>query len=143
MTDEVQKIYHLVPEPALRAQLDRSIYRPAALADDGFVHCSLRASLLPVANGYFAQAPQPPLVLELDVERLTAEVRFEDAAPVAGGGGVHLESATVFPHVYGPIDRAAITGVGALGRDGSGYRWPECFESLERFIAGAKSELDP
>lgn len=128
-------IYHVVSESDFRAQLVGSAYTPTGMHTDGFVHCSLEASVIPVANDYYAAVVGNLVLLEIDPDRLTSETRYEEAAPIAGGGTSHLTSSPRFPHVYGPIDIAAITGVGLLGRTASGYTWPRDFVSLETFLA--------
>jgi uncharacterized protein len=117
-------IYHIVTESDLRAALRSDRYAPSSLDDCGFIHCALRSSVLAVANDYFAGISERVLVLEIDTARLVSEVRYEAAAPIAGGGSSHLALGTEFPHVYGPIDTKAITGVGALGVADDGYHWP-------------------
>jgi uncharacterized protein (DUF952 family) len=97
--------------------------------------------VIPVANDYYADASGELLVLEIDPSRLTCETRYEAAAPIAGGGSSHLASAPQFPHVYGPIDREAITGVGVLGRTARGFEWPTGFTPLESFLT-AESQAD-
>jgi uncharacterized protein (DUF952 family) len=129
-------LYHVVTESNLRAQLSGDAYVPSDLDKQGFVHCSFAASVIPVANDYFAAASGSVLVLEIDPGKLTSEVRHETASPIAGGGASHLASASQFPHVYGPIDTDAITGVGVLGRSGEGYEWPAQFMALVAFLAG-------
>ena len=74
-------------------------------------------------------------MLAIDVERLDVEVRFEAPAPIAGGGDAHLAEATTFPHVYGPIDRAAVTQVGTLVREGGRYGWPRSWHPLDEVLA--------
>ncbi|HOU16005.1 MAG TPA: DUF952 domain-containing protein [Anaerolineae bacterium] len=128
-------IYHIVTESDLRASLRGDMYAPASLEDFGFVHCALQASVVAVANDYFAAAAGPVLLLEIDPERLISEVRYEAAAPIAGGGTAHLVDAALFPHVYGPIHTPAITRVGVLGVTANGYQWPGEFETLDAFIA--------
>ena len=128
-------IYHIVIEPDFRAQMEGALYRPPNLADDGFVHCALRPSVVPVANDYYGGVSERLLLLEIDPRKLAAETRYEAAAPIAGGGSSHLAGAPQFPHVYGPLDREAITGVGVLGRKASGYQWPGVFEPLDSFLA--------
>jgi uncharacterized protein (DUF952 family) len=128
-------IYHLAVEDALRAAVSEDAYRPADLGATGFVHCALEASVLAVADDYFADARGRLVVLEIDPGRLAAETRYEAPAPLPGAGEAHLRSAPVFPHVYGPIDRAAIHRVGVLRRTATGHAWPERFESLDAFLA--------
>jgi hypothetical protein len=128
-------IYHIVVEPDLRAQFDGRVYTPSGLHEVGFVHCAFEASVVPVANDYFTGAAGRVLVLEIDPTTLTSETRYEAAAPTAGGGSSHLAIATQFPHVYGPINKAAITAVGVLGRTPGGYAWPSGFLPLDAFLA--------
>ena len=127
-------IYHLVTEREFRAGILETVYRPSGLAEDRFVHCALEPSVIPVANDHLAEVTEPVLLLAIDPEKLSSETRYESAAPIEGGGRSHLSSATVFPHVYGPIDCSAITGVGVLRRSGDGYAWPEEFVELNAFL---------
>ena len=129
-------IYHIVTESDLRANVSGDVYTPASLKDFGFVHCALQASVIAVANDYFSEAIEPVLLLEIDPERLTSEVRYEAPAPIAGGGASHLVPATLFPHVYGPIQTQAITRFGMLGVTPDGYQWPGEFEAWDAFGQG-------
>jgi uncharacterized protein (DUF952 family) len=128
-------IYHIVIESDLRAHVSGDVYTPASLKDFGFVHCALQASVVAVANDYFGGAAEPVLLLEIDPERLTSEVRYEAAAPIEGGGTSHLVDAAIFPHIYGPINTQAITRVGVLGVTPDGYHWPDEFEAWGTFMA--------
>jgi uncharacterized protein (DUF952 family) len=141
MSERHPKIYHIVMKSDFCARLEGAAYLPSGLPDDGFVHCALEASVIPVANDYYADAPSELLLLEIDPSRLTSETRYEAAAPIAGGGSSHLDSAPRFPHVYGPIDSEAITGVGVLGRTARGFEWPTGFTPLESFLT-AESRAD-
>lgn len=85
---------------------------------DAFVHCSPDdATTLAVAGTLFAEATEPLVALTVDTARLGPEVRWEapDPAPPAG-----TPEGTLFPHVYGPIDRSAVTAVRYLRRDPRG-----------------------
>lgn len=132
-----EPIYHLVREAELRDRLGPDVYRPADLVQIGFVHCARRASVLPVADDYFAEAQGPVLVLEIDPARLAAETRDEAPAPLPGGGRTHLAGGGSFPHVYGPIDRSAITAVGVLVRGPAGFAWPARTQALDAFLAAS------
>jgi uncharacterized protein (DUF952 family) len=84
-------------------------YTPPSLASEGFVHCSAdEASALSIADAHYRAVPGPLLVLRIDESALAAEVRWE------GTGGV------LFPHVYGPVERAAVTAVLEVRRDAEG-----------------------
>ena len=143
MTKGHSMIYHIVVESDLRAQFDGRVYTPSGLHQDGFVHCAFEPSVVPVANDYFAGAAGRVLVLEIDPTRLTSETRYEAAAPTLSGGSSHLASASQFPHVYGPIDREAITGVGELGRTAGGFEWPGGFVPLDTFLTADRQARCP
>ncbi|MCZ6465194.1 MAG: GNAT family N-acetyltransferase [Proteobacteria bacterium] len=135
---EPEPIYHLAPISEFRAALRGDRYEPPRLPGDGFVHCAHRPSVLDVARDYLGESAEPVLVLEIDPSRLSAEVLVEAPAPLPGGGTSHLEGASEFPHVYGPLDVDAIVGVGVLGRAapgaGSGFTWPDRFDSAVSFL---------
>ncbi|MGQ5596915.1 DUF952 domain-containing protein [Streptomyces sp. ESR1.13] len=101
-------IYHVVPLAEWNAGPDGP-YAPASLATDGFVHCSPdEAATLAVVNAYYRGAPRPLVALLLDEDRLTARCVWEapDPAPPPG-----VAAGTLFPHVYGPVDREAVQRV--------------------------------
>ena len=127
-------IYHIVLASSFRAQLQGTAYQPSSLAEDGFVHCSLEPQVIPVANHYYDRASEQLLLLEIDPDRLASETRYEAAAPIARDDSSHLAGASLFPHVYGPIDRGAIMGVGLLARSGGGFSWPGSFIPLDAFL---------
>lgn len=128
-------IYHLAPESELRAGVGPAFHTPAGLDTDGFVHCAARDSVVPVANDYFGDLPERLIVLEIDPALLSSETRYESAAPIEGRGDSHLETATEFPHVYGPIDREAVSGVAVLEKTRDGFVWPRAFVSVARFLS--------
>lgn len=101
-------IYHVVPLDEWTARPDRP-YVPASLAEEGFVHCAPDgATTLAVVNAFYRSATRPLLVLCLDEGRLTARVEREEAvsAPPPGVG-----EGTLFPHVFGPVNRDAVERV--------------------------------
>ncbi len=129
-----QMIYHIVPEADYRSCNDGQLYLPASFAADGFVHCALEASVLAVANDYFAGVSGTLLLLSIDPARLTCLTRYEAAAPARGAGSSHVATSPVFPHVYGPIDNIAVDGVGVLTRGEHGYVWPTTFMSVAEHL---------
>lgn len=101
-------LFHVVPVDEWTADVDRP-YAPASLATEGFVHCSPdEPAALAIADGLYRDVPDL-LVLRIDESRLGAEIRWEGSADM------------LFPHVYGPIERAAVTGVLAVRRDMDGH----------------------
>lgn len=107
---------------------------PASLDSEGFVHGTAdEQTLLAVANAFYRDADGPQIALEIDTERLSAEVRFEAPAPAPPPG---VAADVRFPHVYGPIEHDAIVGVRYARRSVDGTylgfeRRPEIAEHLD------------
>lgn len=74
--------------------------RGITLAEEGFIHCSLRHQVAGVVERYYADLDPADLVLlEIDASRLgSTELRLEPPAP-----GVED-----YPHLYGPLPVAAV-----------------------------------
>ena len=89
------------------------LLRPASLATEGFVHCTGdEATLLRVANTFYRQLPGELVVLDLDEDTLGSPLVWEHPVPAPPAGS----TVTQFPHVYGPIARAAVQRVRRLVR---------------------------
>src|SRR6476620_2615217 len=100
--------YHLTPEAWFRAQSPDSPYLPEAYAADGYVHLTHGLdAVLAAGNRYYTADPRPYLLLTVEPDQLSADVRYDDPA-------------RQFPHVYGPLELAAITCVERIERDGAG-----------------------
>ncbi len=139
-----RSIYHIALAAEFRAGISADVYRPAGFDQDGFVHCAgTRSGVLAVANDYFANALEPLLILAVEPARLTSNVVFEPPAPLAGGGTSHLDEENFFPHVYGPLDLSAVTGVAYLVNIGGEFAWPERFSGVQEILeAPNTSALD-
>lgn len=110
-------IYHIVTPEAWHTDPGRP-YAPDSLAQEGFVHCSPdERTTLAVADAFYRTAPRPLLALVVDETRLTARCAWEPADPAPPPG---VPEGTLFPHVYGPLDRAAVTGVVQVQWDDEG-----------------------
>ncbi|MEU9981515.1 DUF952 domain-containing protein [Streptomyces sp. NPDC050856] len=107
-------LYHVVPLADWSVHPEEP-YAPPSLAAEGFVHCSPdEATALGIADAFHRRAPGPLLVLRIDESLLSADVRWESAD---GGDGA---DGPLFPHVYGPVERAAVTGLLEVRRDADG-----------------------
>jgi uncharacterized protein (DUF952 family) len=96
---------------AARAGEYRMSTRGVTLEEQGFIHCSLRHQLRPVAEFRYGDAPADQLVvLVIDSGRVPAQIRYQAAEP----GGDE------FPHIYGPLPALAVTDVVAVSRDADG-----------------------
>ncbi|MFF2521272.1 DUF952 domain-containing protein [Streptomyces liangshanensis] len=110
-------IYHVVSLDDWQSVQDRP-YSPASLATDGFVHCSGdEATTLAVVNAFYRDLPGTLLALVVDERKLRAEVRWEAADPAPPPG---VAAGTLFPHVFGTIDRAAVERTMRVVRDQDG-----------------------
>jgi uncharacterized protein (DUF952 family) len=96
--------------------LDRS-KRGLSLAEVGFIHTSTATQIVRVAQTFYADDPQPLLLLVIDVAAVEAagsELRWE---PAAGED---------YPHIYGPIPAAAVIVALPVGFDSDGtFELPE------------------
>lgn len=79
--------------------------RGRSLEDEGFIHASTEEQWPRVRRMFYSDLRGPLLLLEIDPERLGAEVRFEVGDPA---------SPERFPHIYGPLDVDAVTSVRRL-----------------------------
>src|SRR3954462_7519420 len=105
-------IYHLVPRAEWEAADPDRDYVPAAFAREGFIHCTGGADeRAATANRHFGALEGDLLALELDPERVGAPIRYEDPR-------------RVYPHIYGPLNRDAITRVLVLPRAADGTFLP-------------------
>jgi hypothetical protein len=106
-------ILHLVTADEWAATTDP--YEPASLATEGFVHATDdEPTLLDVANRFYRDVPGEVLVLVIDERSLDVDVRREAAAHPDGSPTTANEP--LFPHVYGPIPRRAVSTVRRMRR---------------------------
>lgn len=75
-----------------------------SLEEEGFVHCSFREQLPATAQRFYT-GRDDVVVLVLDTDRLTSPLVIE---PPVGSADPDAEE---FPHVYGPLDLAAVVAV--------------------------------
>lgn len=100
--------FHLSPAATWRDAAPDAPYRAASFATEGFIHCTDgEAELLATANRHYADDPRPFVVATVDLERVGSPWSVEDERGI-------------YPHVFGPIDRAAIVEVRHLERDAAG-----------------------
>ena len=103
-----EPIYHLALARDWEAALAAGTYAVSTLgrtlADEGFIHASRADQWAGVRERFYGEVGEPLLLLVIDPDRLSAEVREE---PVPG-----LDE--TFPHVYGPIELEAVVEVRSL-----------------------------
>ena len=92
------KIYHIVTPEVWDKFKGRNFYEAVSLSTEGFIHCSYAEQVEAVLNRYYKDA-KTVLLLEIETGKLTSELTNE---PSTGG--------EIYPHIYGRINREAITG---------------------------------
>jgi uncharacterized protein (DUF952 family) len=75
------------------------------LAEEGFIHASRADQWRGVLERFYADVDEPLVLLEIDTDLLDVPVVEEAPEP-----GV----AETFPHIYGPVNPAAVVGVRLL-----------------------------
>ena len=107
------ELFHLADRAEWLAATAAGEYRMStrgvALAEQGFIHCSLRHQVRGVADRYYADAEDLVLLI-IDSARVASPVRYE--APADG--------AEEYPHIYGPLPASAVTSVMPVRRDAAG-----------------------
>ena len=83
-------------------------YLPEAYGADGFIHCTDGdENLLQVANRYYRLDQREFVVLSINMQRLTSEVKYEDPDQI-------------YPHIYGPLNTSAVLGLRKVERSEDG-----------------------
>jgi uncharacterized protein (DUF952 family) len=92
-TPRVHHVAHVADWPVAGGAQE---YRHPSLAAEGFIHCSTAEQLPGTVAAHFS--PDDDLVvLTVEVDRLTHELRWEPS-----------RHGDLFPHLYGPLDVAAV-----------------------------------
>ncbi len=102
------RIFHIATLADWQAALASGSYvtstRGRTLAEEGFIHASRGDQWQGVRQRYYADATEPLVLLSIDTDLLTSPV-IDEAVP---GGS------ETFPHIYGPVDPAAVVATIAL-----------------------------
>lgn len=94
-------IYHIAAQSDWEQGLRQAGYRPASLAAEGFIHCSTLEQVVATANRFF-HGQSGLLLLCIDEGRLSSVLRFEPGSD---------KPDELFPHIYGPLNPAAVTAL--------------------------------
>ena len=106
--------YHLVPRAYYEAQNTQEDYLPEPMqaGREAFIHCTDGAqNLADTANRHYRGDSREFIVLVLDLARLTAPARYDDPG-------------RIYPHIYGPLNRAAIVEILDMPRQLDGFFLP-------------------
>lgn len=99
-----ERLYHITQRMEWQAAQTQGVYRAPSLETQGFIHLSRAEQVAKVANAVYP-GRTGLVVLEIDADRLTAEIRDEAADTT-----IPAEHATgeLFPHLYGPLNIEAV-----------------------------------
>ncbi|CAF2635923.1 unnamed protein product [Rotaria sp. Silwood2] len=112
-------IYHLAPTSRWYSWPENTPYLPAEYDKDGFIHCTSGDELMiKVANRFYKNVAGDYVLFVIDTMKLK-----DPASPVKWEKASEFDS--LFPHIYGPIDRKAIVEVRSVQRadDGTFVGW--------------------
>jgi len=104
----MRETFHLIPVVIWNEADEQAPLMRESVAEEGFIHCTDGAdALIATANRHYRDDPRDFLALTIDLEAVSSPWRYD-------------QPGTPYPHIYGPIDRAAIVGVTTVRRDPSG-----------------------
>jgi uncharacterized protein (DUF952 family) len=95
-------IYHIVPASDWATYEAQPTYEAGSLQTEGFIHLSQSHQVAGVLQRYYQNVPDL-LVLHVDADRLTHELRYEQST-----------NDEPFPHLYGPLNKEAIVKIERL-----------------------------
>jgi len=93
-------IYHITTQAEWDAASRSGMYEAASLKNEGFIHCSQEEQIPGVLERYF-KGKTTLVKLVIDTDKLTSRWLYEWSPSIAD----------TFPHIYGPINTAAVIAV--------------------------------
>lgn len=93
-------IYHITTQAEWEAASRSGAYEAASLKEEGFIHCSQAGQIAGVLERYF-KGKTNLVKLVIDTDKLSSQLIYEWSP----------STADTFPHIYGPINTSAVTGV--------------------------------
>lgn len=101
-------VYHITTRNAALKARQSGVYHPASLMREGFIHFSQPHQVLNVANAFY-RGQRGLVLLEIETERLKAELRYEPPVhPANSSTNTPPSISSVFPHLYGPLNMDAV-----------------------------------
>ena len=96
-------IYHITTPSKWKASRIQGFYEADSLATEGFIHASNHNQVKGVLERYYPNQTDL-LLLHIDETKLTAALKYEMSPSVN----------ELFPHIYGRINRGAVTETTAI-----------------------------
>jgi uncharacterized protein (DUF952 family) len=104
-------IFHITTHTAWTEAQGRGEYTAPSLAIEGFIHCSTRSQVLPVAENFY-KGQKGLVILVIDPTLLSSTLLWELPSERILPPGV--SEGEMFPHIYGPINLNAVVQVVSL-----------------------------
>ena len=105
---EPRTTFHLAPRRHWEIWDPTAPYESPSLAEEGFIHCTDGiANMVATANRFYRSDPAEFVVLTVNLDECGSAWRIDDPGKP-------------FPHIYGPIARAAVVAVRPFPRDQDG-----------------------
>jgi uncharacterized protein (DUF952 family) len=101
-------ILHITPADRWTKAKKLGSYSSDTLDTEGFIHCSTLSQVVGSANRFF-KGLKDLVILVIDVDRVTPEIRYEGADPN-----------NLFPHIYGELNIDAVIKTIDIGSDANG-----------------------
>jgi uncharacterized protein (DUF952 family) len=140
--DKDNVVYHIVLREDFLRLIKQDQYIPSGFEKDGFIHCTMGSKLtLLVLEDYFMNEQNPILLLQLDSHIISSKLKLEEPSAGAGTGKKHLIPGALFPHIYGPLNLSAVTGVAQIQKQHNCFCWPESFEPLDLFLKNIANRI--
>ena len=102
------KIFHITSREAWNTAQAQGQYSAPSLTNEGFIHCSTRAQVIPVAEKFY-KGQSRLILLAIDPARLSSDLKWE--APFDGAPPPGVPAGDAFPHIYGPINLDSVIEV--------------------------------
>jgi uncharacterized protein (DUF952 family) len=96
--NSMKTILHITQRHEWETAKNLGTYRSNTLDSEGFTHCSTLAQVIGSANRFFKDQTDL-VILKIDVDRVTPEIRYEGA-----------DANNLFPHIYGELNIDAVIG---------------------------------
>ena len=93
-------IYHLTTVEEWEDAQDRGSYEPPSFQREGFIHCCTEEQLASVQERHF-QGQENLVKLVIDPTLLNQKLQYD----------LDEQLQQEFPHVYGPLNLSAVTGI--------------------------------
>jgi uncharacterized protein (DUF952 family) len=128
-------VYHIAIKNNFILSCKNNSYKPIDFDSDGFIHCTGEPeTTLLVLEDYFQQVTEEILIIQIEVNKLTSTIKFENPAPIVGGGTSHIKTGLLFPHIYGALNLNAINGAAIIKKKSELFVWPDKFIPIENFL---------